>query len=284
MDSNMTFRIVESRPFCDAQGNRTGTTYTVFCEDEDGSSLVEIHADGDFDTLSPESQSSAPPAAYAAFVRLYLEWIEMSEDEQIEYARKNVVYAGKNHKRYANTTVMPFNKSGHEMYGEEFDGYVNEAWASLGEHFTNVDAFAVYLEKNYSKYSSFPMSGDILRRAAQNMMSRQRGQQKKASKNVSLDSPVGDGDDNDLDLKSVLPDISINLDAIITFNDFVDQIRANLKDDDAVFILDHLLSGTKKGRIAELIQEKRGVTTQCNSYVSRKIKFIGKVIDSIAIK
>lgn len=283
MDSNMTFRITDSRPYYDAQGNRIGTTYSVFCEDEDGSSLVEVNVDGDLDTLSPEPEPSAPPEAYAAFIRLYLEWMEMSEDEQIEYARKNVAYAGKNHKKYANSDGKRFSKSSDMMYDEEFDGYVSEAWASLGEHFTEVDAFAVYLETKYNRYSNFPMSGDILRRAAQNMMSKQRNQLIKSSHTISIDSPIGTGDEDDANLESVLPDISVDLDAIVSFKDFTDQIRTNLNDEYAKFVLDHLLLGVPKGKIAKLIQEKRGVTSDCTSFVSRRIKLIGKVIDSIVI-
>lgn len=298
----MQLKIVDSRPWYEDSETAVGTIYTVFLEDENGSDLVEVNVRGDDNSLAEllgvnnEVDTSGdvptftkidddsaerlahrldtPPEAYAAFIRLYLEWMEMSADEQIEYARKNVAYAGKNQKKYANANEIPFNKSGHVMYGEEFDGYVNESWASFGERFTDVDKFAIYLEKNFARYSCFPMSGDMLRRAAQNMMEKRRKHQIASSGDILLSHTL-DEDDNGMELADAIPDVTINVEAIATYNDLIQQIRNHIANPVRKQIFDAMMDGYQQKEIAAML----GISPPAVSKHITMIKNMGKNIN-----
>ena len=101
-------------------------------------------------TVTPQI---APPEAYAAFVRLFIEWMEKEESEQVDLVEKNVRLAQKAHTRY--TSVFPangpFGKKGSTLYGVEFDEYVNEVWADFLENCNDVDKFAVHLQKDFER-------------------------------------------------------------------------------------------------------------------------------------
>lgn len=223
----------------------------------------DIRSDPDFST-----------ASYAAFVRLYVEWMEMSEDEQIKFVEKNVVVAGKMHKKTAHSGEgIPFYHAGHEMYGESFNGYRDEAWASQAERFTDVDAFALYLEKNLVHYGKFPMSGDILRRAAQNMLETMRRQQIKQSKTLSFDCTYQDDDGSDIDIQ--IPDRSEARENIVELEDFLDYVHSLLeKSPTRQKVFDLLLARHKQKEIAAILN----ISPQA---VSGHVKKIWALFDDI---
>lgn len=225
--------------------------------------LPGISSDPDFST-----------ASYAAFVRLYMEWMEMSEDEQIKFAEKNVEFAGKKHKEKAQSSEgILFNRSGHEMYGEDFDAYRNEAWASQAERFADVDAFALYLEQNLKRYGKFPMSRDILRRAAQNMMENMRKQQIKRSDALSIDETCQDDDGKEIEIQ--IPDHSESVENIVELKDTIDHFRSLLKAKPVrQRVFDFLLAQYLKNEIADNLHISPPA-------VSRHVKNIHALYDSI---
>lgn len=281
----MEFRIVNSRPWIDENGIQKGTIYTVFCNDEEETTLVEVTVAGDNGSIPVEPEPIASSEAYAAFVRLYLDWMEMSEEEQIELTRKSVKSAGYIFKKYTRMEGIPFTKTGHEMCGEEFDGYVNEAWASLGEHFSEVDAFALYMEQNFKKYSKFPMAGDMLRRAAQNMMSKMREEQISASKYMHIDSTVNCKDGKEVSLAELITDNSVDVEDPVSFDAFVDNIRTCInKNQVRLQIFDLLIKGYKQSEIAKMIVVKDNdgkEKTISPAAVSKHVKKIREIINNI---
>lgn len=88
------------------------------------------------------SLPSTPPEAYAAFVRLYIEWMDQEEEDQIKSVKKFVRNSGR---RYN------LRENGPELFGAEFNEYVDEVVVSFLEQCTNVDEFAEYLQKSFSK-------------------------------------------------------------------------------------------------------------------------------------
>lgn len=95
----------------------------------------------------------APPAAYAAFVRIYIEWMEKEENERIDLVENRVLFTQKRKTGYTSISPLngPFGKRGSTLFGVEFDEYVNEVWADFLEKFQNVDGFADYLQKDFYK-------------------------------------------------------------------------------------------------------------------------------------
>ena len=98
---------------------------------------------------------TAPPEAYAAFVRIYMEWMEKEESEQLDLVEKSVYAAQKKHAAYTPNAELPIygylDKKKFILYQEEFDSYVNEIWYKFLERFEDVDKFAVYLQNNFNK-------------------------------------------------------------------------------------------------------------------------------------
>lgn len=127
---------------------------------------------------------TAPPEAYAAFVRIYTEWMEKGLSEQMKLVEKSVRTAHKVHSRsiakhkiQANKnndsfssggefyTNSFFGRGGPALYGAEFDEYVNEVWASFSENNADVDGFAVYLQKDLErKLKDYAKQRDIFLR------------------------------------------------------------------------------------------------------------------------
>lgn len=225
-------------------------------------------------SLGVNSNPSLSDASYAALVRLYIEWMEMSEDEQLKFVERNVKIAGKMHKKVAKSVEgIPFYQSEHEMYGASFAEYGNEAWASLAERFTDVDAFALYLEENLKRCGKFPMSGDILRRAAQNMLEVMRHQQIKRSDVVSIDATYQDDDGSDIEIQ--IPDHSDDYANIVELEDYINYLRSLLeKNPVRQKVFDQLLAHRKKKDIAADLNISPAAVT-------KHVKEIHKLFDSI---
>lgn len=104
-------------------------------------------------TTPQTAPQTAPPEAYAAFIRLYIEWMEKEESEQVDLVEKSVRLAQKAHTGY--TSVFPangpFGKRGSTLYEIEFDEYVNEVWVDFKKNCNDVDKFAVHLQKDFER-------------------------------------------------------------------------------------------------------------------------------------
>lgn len=101
-----------------------------------------------------KKKPTAPPEAYAAFVRIYLEWMERDEEEKIALVERSVNNAAREHRKFVpNIGYSQFllKKGFTTMYGADFDEYVNEVWAIFLENCADVDSFAVYLQKDFEK-------------------------------------------------------------------------------------------------------------------------------------
>lgn len=91
---------------------------------------------------------------YAAFIRLYIEWMEKEAEEQVAIVEDGVRWAKNIKMRYGNSVnpqIYYFGKKGSSLYGEEFEGYVNESWISFSEQCSDVEKFADYLQKDLEK-------------------------------------------------------------------------------------------------------------------------------------
>lgn len=105
--------------------------------------------------MQEKNKPQAPPEAYATFVRIYMDWIEKGEDEQVALVEEsvraakkvfdNAVYGGKD------VPYSFFWKKGSILFGAEFDEYVNEVWATFLEKCSDVDQFAEYLQKDFNR-------------------------------------------------------------------------------------------------------------------------------------
>lgn len=101
-----------------------------------------------------KKKPTAPPEAYAAFVRIYLEWMERDEEEKITLVERSVNNAAKLQRMYAlnkNYSQFLLKKGYTTLYGADFEDYVNEVWVKFLEACSDVDQFAVYLQENFDK-------------------------------------------------------------------------------------------------------------------------------------
>lgn len=108
-------------------------------------------------TPPPASEKpTAPPEAYAAFVRVYIKWMENDENEQIALVEQSVRSAARLHRGSAwggnSYKYSYFGKKGSILYEAEFDEYVSEVWATFLERCNDVSQFAEYLQKDFDKY------------------------------------------------------------------------------------------------------------------------------------
>lgn len=166
--NEMSPKIVDSRPWYDGNGNHLGTIYTVCCENEDETHFVEVNVSGDDNSLEPliSQPPVTDPAAYAAFVRLYMELIEVMEMDEADRNTfmKNCVMGGfRYHKKYVyknangdgNIAVLNFGKPGSCLYGLDFEEYVNETWVYfLGNKLSDIDSLAADMQKRFYKITA----------------------------------------------------------------------------------------------------------------------------------
>ena len=189
-------------------------------------------------------------------------------------------------KAYVNSSAL--RKSGDEMYGTDYDEYVADAMACLDERFWDVDEFAVYLLASLlkSKKKEFPMSTDMLRRAAQNMMAKMRNQQIKSSKCTSMEQAFSsDKTDTNADafcFERILSNDAENVENIVflkeelaNYEPLVAAVRDAIENPVRKQIFDALMEGHKKIEIADTL----GVTPAA---VSKHVKEIGKIINRVA--
>ena len=104
------------------------------------------------------STEGASDAAYAARMRFYIRWLSMTEEEQMEAIEKSVRGATKKQAAYLGTSGNPetrgFLKKESDLYGAEFDEYVNMVWVSILEQMEKeqdpdqIEKRAQYLEKS----------------------------------------------------------------------------------------------------------------------------------------
>ena len=272
MKENAKKQIIGAFPLMD-QGNRIGTVYSVFVSDGEESEVVDVtvpHGPGT--PVLPVETENKVCASYAAFVRLFIEWREKSGEEQYDAAKDGVRKAARTYGRFAGNPAY-LNKSGDTLHGAEFDEYTNESWASLEEKFSDVDGFADYLGKNLNPETGYPMSDDMLRRAAQNMIGRMQREQKKSSKMLSTDYTQEDDDGNEM--ATNIPDVSVDISGIVELDDFIDCVRDLLaKDPRDLDIFDGLLSGVPQ----TIIAEELGISPAA---VSKRVKKIRDLIDKI---
>lgn len=192
-----------------------------------------------------KSKTPPPPEAYAAFVRVYIEWMEKNEGEQIDLIERKVRHAKNKMNAFSGGMLSgSFGGANAEVLGLQFEEYVNTVWVEFTEECDNADEFAAYLQKDFEKtmhkyklmqdnflketfaewdkatanlegkaldnffavempkkqkefqlkkadfekrYPGFAPLSTILRRHAQNAMSRRLGEISKASKAISLD-------------------------------------------------------------------------------------------------
>lgn len=304
----MQMKIVDSKPW-HKDGETVGTIYTVFLEDENGSEFVEVNVEGDNNSLADqlgvnnevdtsgdvptftkidddsaerlELRQLAAPDAYAALIRLYLEWMEMSKDEQLEHIYKNTEFAGKLHKKYTGIVSGSFKNTGDELYGEDFSSYASTAFISLGNGFENVDQFAEELLSSYLKCKpdkrKFPMSGDILRKSAGRHLQSSRKEWINSSDAMSLDFTGNDDDGNSSNFGNLIPDKTTDVEGAVlqkedlSFEDLVSLVREQIKDARTLQVFDSLIKKEQKIDIAS----KLGIAP---SQVSREVKKIGAIM------
>lgn len=103
-------------------------------------------------TPAPE-KTQAPPEAYAAFVRIYIEWMEKNESEQIDMIERGVRRARTVMDAHSGGMVSGSSrKDNTELLGAQFEEYVNTVWIEFREKCDNPDEFALYLQKDFEKY------------------------------------------------------------------------------------------------------------------------------------
>ena len=272
MNENAKKQILGAFPLMD-KCNRIGTVYTVLVSDEEHSEVVDVTVEhGPNTPILPTAAENVSCDSYAAFVRLFIEWREKSEEEQYDAAKRNVRKAARNYGKYAQTTAY-LNKTGDTLHGAEFDEYTNESWASLEERFFDVDAFADYLEKNFKPESGYPMSDTMLRRAAQNMIGRiQRAQQKRDE--IFSTGYAPENEDGDT-MAANIPDASVDVSGIVELDDFIECVKKLLSSDQKnLDIFNGLVAGMTQKEIAEAMKIS-GVA------VSKRVKKIRDVINKI---
>lgn len=99
------------------------------------------------------SKTQAPPEAYAAFVRIYIEWMEKNEDDQIKMIERSVRRARTVMDAHSGGMVSgSFRENNMELLGVQFEEYVNTVWIAFRERCDNPDEFALYLQKDFDKY------------------------------------------------------------------------------------------------------------------------------------
>lgn len=97
-----------------------------------------------------KSETPPPPEAYAAFVRIYVEWMEKSEDEQVDMAKDSVRNARSAVNHCSNGVVSGYSgKANPELLGLQFEEYVNTVWLEFAEMCDNADEFAAYLQNHF---------------------------------------------------------------------------------------------------------------------------------------
>ena len=104
-----------------------------------------------------EKKKQAPPEAYAAFLRIYLEWAGQDEAEQRALVERSVNNAARLHSTYRldeDYSQFSFRKGFTTMYGENFEDYVNTVWVNFLEWCSDIDRFAEYLQKNFDRNMS----------------------------------------------------------------------------------------------------------------------------------
>lgn len=130
-------------------------------------------------TASETTLQTAPPEAYADFIRIYMKWMGMDPKhikylevekpgitpyeygeeagaELYELIRNGLIFAAKRHNTYGNITPEfpqygPFGKTGSMLYGQEFDEYVNQTWYNFLGRLKNPDKFMSYFQKKFEE-------------------------------------------------------------------------------------------------------------------------------------
>lgn len=98
----------------------------------------------------PAVPQTAPPEAYAAFVRLYMEWKKQEESEQLDLVKKNVSRAHNQYRRFSGRDDL-LSEGGYKLHTADFDEYVNEVWVDFLRKCEDADEFAVYLQKDFER-------------------------------------------------------------------------------------------------------------------------------------
>lgn len=106
-------------------------------------------------TASQIAPQTVPPEAYAAAVRIYMDWMEREVSDQVDLVKKNVRAAGRSHSLIVSSSGLStygfFGQKGSILYGAEFEEYVNQVWIDFTTKCSDVDKFANYLQKEFNK-------------------------------------------------------------------------------------------------------------------------------------
>lgn len=123
-----------------------------------GTNLKEAATMAEQNTPTPQTptpapkKTKAPLEAYAAFVRIYMAWMNREEDEQFALLEQSVRGAKKVSGKYSPVVEgASFGRRGSILFDVEFDEYVDEVCAKFLEKCNDVDKFAEYLQKDFNK-------------------------------------------------------------------------------------------------------------------------------------
>lgn len=188
MDESAKKEIIAAVPIIDTiDGDRLGTRYTVRLSQDGEEETVDI------DCMIPDApvlpvSSSSPQSAgtvnpntsangfqtialresYAALVHILFEWIGLVDDEKIlEYAGKSVRFAVRRHNVFTNG-VAQLNKPTDELYGMEYEEYVDEACLPVIKKLQDLEAFLIFLEGKMAKKHRYFTLRDMLYNGAIN--------------------------------------------------------------------------------------------------------------------
>lgn len=98
------------------------------------------------------AKPNVPPEAYAAFVRIYIEWMEKNGDEQINVLEHGVQSARTSKNAYLHGMLSDKSGNSREILGQQFEEYVNTTWIKFTEKCDNPDEFALYLQRDFDRY------------------------------------------------------------------------------------------------------------------------------------
>lgn len=251
-----------------------------------------------FKNAKGKSTSKAPPEAYAAFVRIYMDWMEKpvegkepetekrTAEDQRDLVRKSVWSANLNHKKFAKAGESFSNSI---LYGAEFDEYVDEVYVKFLEKCSDVDKFADYLEKDFkSRYKKFngmnmgldklyPSLNALLRRPAQNMMGSLYNSTKKGWRYISIDA------ERENDGPSVLETLNVHnltMEELLLNKAVVEQVQGMLNEEDNK-ILELTLGGYTQEQIGEEIGKKKATVSRHWKKIQQLIQQVDAETDNV---
>lgn len=304
----MEMKIVDYRQVLDEATNAVKETiYTVCCEDESGTELVEVSVPNASTTVPAEIPEQNVLDAYAAFVRLYSDWLSGDclrdyllrikcwkgseeklkqaslEELQVFFVQEKIRAAARNRTRFTkiNWTLA---KSGDEMFNTEFDEFLDQTWVEYLELLSDVDAFSKKLKKDFEKRGEYPDIDRVILRNAEKVMAKTQRKAEKVKENILSERSH---EDDPPEVICTVPDKTVDIDALVSEKDFVDYVRSMLaKNENRAKVFDALLVGLTVSEIAEQVEfeDKDGNPVHISkAAVSQHKKKIEATINKIII-